>query len=345
MNNGSEVTMKILLYQKNEKMMRKSGIGRAMKHQIEALNQVGVEYTLNPKEDFDLLHVNTFEPGARRMARKAHKMHKPVVYHAHSTEEDFRNSFVFSNLISPLFKKWIVSTYKLGDYLLTPTPYSKKILEGYHIDRPIQAISNGIDLQRFEYKQEKVDKFKSYFNLKDGEKIVISVGLYFERKGLHDFIEVAKSMPEVKFIWFGHTPLASVTQTIREAIKNKPSNVELPGYIDGDIIEGAFSSADLFFFPSYEETEGIVVLEALASKCQVLVRDIGVYDPWLVDKVNSYKGQTNEEFISLIQGLLNGSVPSTVDAGYQVAQERSIGAIGQQLKEVYKKVLGGSYVD
>lgn len=337
--------MKILLYQKNEKLMRKSGIGRAMNHQIEALKQAGVEYTLNPKDDYDLVHINTFEPSARRMARKAHRNHKPVIYHAHSTEEDFRNSFVFSNLISPLFKKWIVSSYKLGDYLLTPTPYSKSVLEGYGIERPIQAISNGINLERFEYNQEKVDAFRNHFELSAEQKVVISVGLYFERKGLHDFIEVAKTMPEVTFIWFGHTPLASVTQTIREAIKNKPENVILPGYIDGAIIEGAFSSADIFFFPSYEETEGIVVLEALASHCQVLVRDIGVYDPWLVDRENCYKANDNDEFKRIITGLLDGEIKPTIEAGYEVAKSRSIKAIGEILKSVYIKVIGGNYED
>ena len=54
---------------------------------------------------------------------------------------------------------------------------------------------------------------------------------------------------------------------IKKAIKSKPNNVIMPGYIAGDIIEGAYASADVFFFPTYEETEGIVVLEALASKC------------------------------------------------------------------------------
>lgn len=337
--------MKVLLYQKNEKMMRKSGIGRAMKHQVEALTKAGVEFTFDPKEHYDLVHVNTIEPSAKNMARKARRKNIPVVYHAHSTEEDFRNSFIFSNMISPLFKKWICSCYKIGDYLLTPTPYSKQILEGYGLDRPIEAISNGIDLSRFDFNQAKVDKYLSYFNLTDSEQVVISVGLYFERKGLHDFIELAREFPDVKFIWFGHTPLASVTSTIREAIRNKPENVILPGYIDGDIIEGAFASADLFFFPSYEETEGIVVLEALASQCQVLVRDIGVYDPWLVDQDNCYKGNNNEEFKVIIKGLLDKSLASTTASGYEVAKERSIDAIGNQLKSIYEKVIGGRYED
>lgn len=66
---------------------------------------------------------------------------------------------------------------------------------------------------------------------------------------------------------------------IREVIEeDHPHNVILPGYVKGPVIEGAYAGADCFFFPSKEETEGIVVLEALASSQQVLLRDIPVYD-------------------------------------------------------------------
>ncbi len=71
-------------------------------------------------------------------------------------------------------------------------------------------------------------------------------------------------------------------------MKTIQKNVLFPGYIKGDIIEGAYSAADLFFFPSYEETEGIVVLEALASRQNVLVRDIPVYKGWLSNGRNAY---------------------------------------------------------
>lgn len=331
--------MKVLLYQRGEKAMRKSGIGRAMKHQVQALQSAGVPYTTNPNEDYDIAHINTFDPMARRMAKKAHKEGKKVVYHAHSTEEDFRNSFIFSNQLSPLFKRHIVSSYNLGDYILTPTPYSKSILEGYGIRLPIQDISNGIDLNRFHYDDAKVSQFRDFFSLAPDKKVVISVGLYFERKGLPDFMEVARLLPDYTFIWFGHTPLASVTKKVRQAIHDKPDNVILPGYIKGDIIEGAYASADAFFFPSYEETEGIVVLEALASKCQTIVRDIGVYDPWLVDKENCYKANTIQEFKELIEGCIEGTLPSTVVKGLEVAKARSITEIGKQLKQVYETVL------
>ena len=113
----------------------------------------------------------------------------------------------------------------------------------------------------------------------------------------------------------------------------------MPGYVSGDVIKGAYGRANLFFFPSREETEGIVVLEALSCKTPVLLRDIPVFDPWMIDKVNCYKGVTNQDFIDLILKIVNAELPSTVDEGYKVAQERALVNIGKKLKAIYQKVL------
>ena len=266
--------VKVLLYFESEKMLAKSGIGRALDHQKRALTEVGISYTLDEKEDYDILHINTYGINSHNMVNKARREGKKVVYHAHSTEEDFRNSFIGSNQLSP------------------------------------------------------------------DQKVIICVGLFFERKGIIDFVEIAKKMPEYTFIWFGHVPMYSIPRNIRKIVKeDHPENVLFPGYIRGEIIEGAYSGADLFFFPSYEETEGIVVLEALASKQNVLVRDIPVYNGWLEDSKNCYMGKTNEEFIRLIQQITNQELPSTTQAGYQTAKERSINKIGEELKNVYESVL------
>lgn len=331
--------MKILLYQKGEKVYRKSGLGRAMKHQEMALRSAGVDFSIDEDSPYDLVHINTLDPGARRMAKKARKNGKKVIYHAHSTEEDFRNSFILSNQLAPLFKKYLIATYNLGDAILTPTPHSKRLLDRYGLRPPIEDISNGIDLDRFRPDPAKSKTFCDFFGIEEDDKVVVSVGLYFERKGFHDFIQVAQALPEVTFIWFGHTPAASLTHTIRQAIASKSDNVVLPGYIKGDILEGAYARADVFFFPSYEESEGIVVLEALASKCQLLLRDIDTYSPWLTDTVNCYLGNSNEEFVELIARILKQELPATVDAGYEVANQRSIEKIGARLKSIYQRVL------
>lgn len=336
--------MKVLLYFEGEKILAKSGIGRALDHQKRALSEVGIEYTLDANcLDYDILHINTYGINSHNMVNKAKKHGKKIIYHAHSTEEDFRNSFVGSNQLSPLVKKYLVSLYTKADYLITPTPYSKKLLENYGIKVPISAISNGIDLEKFQPSSLKEEKFRDYFSISSTQKVIISVGLYFERKGLIDFVELAKKFPDYRFIWFGHTPMYSIPKSIRTIVKEEhPSNVEFPGYIKGDIIEGAYSTADLFFFPSYEETEGIVILEALASKQQVLVRDIPVYEGWLKNSVNCYMGKDNDEFQLLIEQLVNHKLPSTTIEGYQVAESKSITRIGYELKQVYEKVLNST---
>ena len=98
--------MKVLLYTENQKLIGKSGLGKAIKHQMKALELMGIDYTTDPKDDYDILHINTYFPVSYELACKSKKEGKKIVYHAHSTEEDFRNGFVFSKQVSPLFKKW-----------------------------------------------------------------------------------------------------------------------------------------------------------------------------------------------------------------------------------------------
>lgn len=333
--------MKVLLYFEGENMLAKSGIGRALAHQKRALASVGIEYTLDKNcEDYDILHINTYGINSRHMVKKAKKMGKKVVYHAHSTEEDFRNSFIGSNQLAPFYRRYLIDLYKRADHLITPTPYSKKLLENYGLKNPIAAISNGIDLAKYQPNAEKEARFRAYFNLDHEQKVIISVGLFFARKGLVDFVEIAKQLPEYTFIWFGHISMYMIPKKIRDIVrKDHPKNVVFPGYIKGDVIEGAYSGADLFFFPSYEETEGIVVLEALASHQKVLLRDIPVYQGWLTDKENCYMGENNAEFISLVREMLADELPDLSEAGYQIASNKSIDKIALELRAVYERVL------
>ena len=331
--------MKVLLYFEGENFLKTSGIGRAQLHQLKALEAVGIEATTDINDDYDILHINTYGFNSSNIISKTKEQGKPVIYHAHSTEEDFKNSFVFSNQISPVYKKRLVSLYSQADLIITPTPYSKGLLENYGITLPIEPISNGIDINRYSYDEEKVKAFYRYFNLNEDSKVVISVGLYFERKGLLDFIEVAKKLPQYKFIWFGYTNPMLLPKNMQEVLTDYPDNVILPGYVKGPIIEGAYLASNCFFFPSYEETEGIVVLEALASRTKILLRDIPVYKPWMQDKVNCYMGKDNNEFAQLVEDIVENKLPNLTDNGYDLAKSKSLDNIGIKLKEAYKKVL------
>ena len=48
----------------------------------------------------------------------------------------------------------------------------------------------------------------------------------------------------------------------------KSENVIFAGYVEAEELRNAYCGADAFAFFSYEETEGIVVLEHLPVKCR-----------------------------------------------------------------------------
>ena len=80
--------VKVLLYTEGLKTIGVSGLGKAIEHQKKALSDVGISYTINVTDDYDILHINTWFFKSYFVAKKAKKRGKKIVYHAHSTEED-----------------------------------------------------------------------------------------------------------------------------------------------------------------------------------------------------------------------------------------------------------------
>lgn len=332
--------MRVLLYSEGLKTIGKSGLGKAIKHQMKALDEVGVSYTLNPKENYDILHINTYFPKSYFFAKKAKKNGKKIVYHAHSTEEDYKNGFIFSSITSKLFKKWLIKCYSLGDVIVTPTPYSKKLLEGYKglENKKIYAVSNGIELNFFKKDKNLKDKFRKRYNYKDTDKVIIGIGLYIKRKGIIDFVELAKRCPEYKFIWFGYSPLIASGRKVRKAVNTKLDNLTFAGYVEQDIIKEAMNGCDLYLFPTLEETEGIPIIEACACSCDSIIRDIPIFDDWLYDGINVYKAKDVDEFERKIKLFLNNKIPSVSKNAYDVAKQRDISKIGEELKKIYESL-------
>ena len=331
--------MKVLLYTEGEKMTSNSGLGKAIKHQMKALESANVEYTTNLKDDYDIIHINFYGPRSYHLAKKAHRKGKKVVYHAHSTEEDFRSGFIFCKQLAPLFKRWLIKCYSLGDVIVTPTPYSKRLLEGYGIKKKIYAISNGIELDLFKKDEAAGERFRKEYNYKKEDKVIIGIGLYITRKGIVDFVELAKRMPEYKFIWFGYSPLATATEDVRKAVNTKLDNLVFAGYVKQQVIKDAMNGCDVYLFPTYEETEGIPIIEACACKTTAIIRDIPIFEEMLEDGKNVYKAKTVDDFEEKIKGVITGKLPKVGENAYKVAEERDIKKVGEQLKKVYEEVL------
>jgi glycosyltransferase involved in cell wall biosynthesis len=118
--------------------------------------------------------------------------------------------------------------------------------------RPELALVNnpGIDPDRFTPES------------KDG--CVLFAGKYDVRKGVFDFLEVARLLPQIRFRMTGWGPAQSALEAAA------PGNVEFLGPIKGAELDRAYSQASLFLCPTYAETFGVAVAEAMAAGCVVV---------------------------------------------------------------------------
>lgn len=333
---------KVCLYLQNPKFYEGTGIGQARKHQQKSLELNGIKYTLNPKDpDYQILHVNSQLPGTLWTVLNAKRKGKKIVMHTHMTSEDFRNSFFFSNWISPLIHWWLNILYSQGDIIVCPSTYTRDLLiRNYKKlkNKKIVAISNGIDINKWNPEKDRAEKFKKDYNIKS--PIVFAVGAIFVRKGVVDFIKTAREVSKAQFMWVGkYLKQLVYYKKLTYELKNKPKNFLLTGFVD-DLI-GAYSAGDIFFFPSTEENEGIVVLEAAAMGKSIVVRDLSVFRSYLKDGENCLMGKNNQEFAACIEKLIsNPKLRKKLSRNARMlAESKSLKNVGNELKKVYLEVL------
>ena len=328
--------MSVYLYPGGFRLIRKSGVGQALLHQQKALTAAGVPLA-RTMGDGGVVHINTVFPDSFFAALAARLSGKKVVYYAHSTMEDFRRSFPGSNWFAPLFKRWIKLCYQLGDVIITPTEYSRSLLLGYGIRKPIYSLTNGVDTEFFSPDAARRKVFRARYGLSEEDQVVISVGHTIERKGLLDYIALAQQMPQTKFFWFGHTPDYLVPKTVRRAMAEAPGNLRFAGYISQEELRDAYCGADVFAFLSLEETEGIVVLEALSCGIPTVLRDIPVYQGWIPEGPGIWKARDALGFRQAVGEALDRPLHDLGKTGRNIALSRRLEAVGQSLAAIYQK--------
>lgn len=327
--------MRVHIYTGSLHLVNKSGVGQAANHQRAALQSAGVQVVSCWKPRADAVHINTVLPCSVLATLRARARGEKVVWYGHSTELDFRHSFVGSDVLAPLFRRWLCFCYNLADLVVTPTPYSAEILRSYGLHPAVKVLSNGVDTQFFAPSPARRTAFRQCYAIADTDKVVISVGHFMQRKGILDFLALARKFPQVQFLWFGYTDPLLVPRDIRRAMQKAPANVRFPGFLTQAQLRDAYCGADAFLFCSHEETEGIVVLEALACGTPTLVRDIPVYYGWLQDGVNVHKAADTAALGRKLAALLQNRLPNTVEAGRKTALQRDLTVIGSELVKLY----------
>jgi glycosyltransferase involved in cell wall biosynthesis len=104
----------------------------------------------------------------------------------------------------------------------------------------------------------------AYAAVRPKENVILFAGKLEARKGIHDLLAAAVSLPHVKFRFVGFGPAE------REVRRACPANVDLVAFERGEPLREHFRSASVFCLPSYAETFGLAVLEAMAAGCAVI---------------------------------------------------------------------------
>ncbi|URZ08066.1 glycosyltransferase family 4 protein [Clostridium felsineum] len=236
------------------------------------------------------------------------KIKGPTVAYVHFVPETIEDSLKLPLLVKKIFYKYIIWFYKKVDYLVVVNPYFIDVLQNYGIEKSKATyIPNFVSEDNF-YRctEEKRLSFKKSFGIPLDKFVVLGVGQVQTRKGVLDFIETAKKLPDIQFVWAGGFSFGSITEgytELKEIVKNPPNNVKFLGIIDREKMNSLYNTADLMFLPSYNELFPMSILEALSLKIPVLLRDIDIYKVILFDYY--LKGSNINEFSSIIRNLKN----------------------------------------
>ena len=311
------------------------GIRRAHENQVRALKRAGVDVTTDPSETFDILHLHSIGPYSLYLAER-YSGRRPVLIHSHITAEDFANSFRMSDYIAPYLGRYLRFFYSKADLLVAPSPYAREVLRRYDLDRPIEVVSNGVDVRRFTPDRRRRLLGRARWGLEG--TVPFAVGLALLRKGVDLFIETGRLLPEMTFVWFGRVHRAAKVETLR-AIGQAPDNVRFAGYVE-DVVE-AYAAGDIFFFPSAVENEGLAILEAAACGRPLVLRDSECFSGRFEHGVNCLKARTAEEFAAHLRTLTEDAelCRRLADAARQYAWAHSLEQVGARLRGIYQRLL------
>lgn len=328
--------MKVCLYLEGEEFVAKSGFKTAFENHKKALELTGIEITLDPKDSYDLLHTHFFGPKTMFYIKQAKRKRIPVVCHAHSFgAHDFRDSFTLSNAVAPLYERYLRYLYNQPDMVMTCSQFAKDVMRASGVQVPIEVVSNGMDTQHFQPDPEGRKRYRSKLGL--SRFTFFSAGNLIPRKGVVDFIEVARALPEYDFVWFGKrwNKICNANPDMARCLDHLPSNVHLPGFVSDTA--NAFSAMDALFFPSLTENQPMTILESATLGLPLIVRDIPEYKGFLTHGVNCLKGQTKDEFIQLLTRVAQeDAVRERLHKGaLALTKIHDLHHVGQRLSSLY----------
>lgn len=332
--------MKILLYFLEDKDRKNYEAARIYRNLKYACEIAGFDITNNPNDDYDIAHFVTLENEG--IINKVRERNIPIVISTLMTEIDLDSILVRKagyNIVKPR----AVKTLNKASLILVPAYLMQVKLKHSGVETPVQVLSCGINLKRFD-DASLLEKqvFSRYFSLDDNDRVVVNVGKYSLKNGLSEFVEAAKCLPNVHFFWLGKHERRFPRQKVKRLIKNAPKNLHFAGIVDEDIYKSLMIRAEVYYSPAHYNVGIVSLLDALAAKCQIIARDQSIALDLLINNSNCFLKKSSLEFDSLLNALrtyFEGTNQSTVEKGYLSILTVDTKVISEKLKIIYQSLL------
>ena len=307
------------------------------------------------KWNLDIIHSH-HEFGIGNMAVILSKeFNIPLVHTLHTMYED--NLYYITRGHFEKFSKGVLKRFlkfycvKECEELVVPTEKVYNWLKyDYKFKKDISIIPSGIDTKRFNREnldKESIKNLRKYYNLKPKDFILISVGRIAPEKDLDYLIkrmpEIIKKHSNIKLLFIGDGPEIEKLKDL--AISKKvDKNVLFTGKVTWDDMPYYYALGDVLVSSSTYETQGLTVVEAMASSVIPVCIEDPAFKTMINDNINGLIFKTKEEYIKNILTLYEDkNQRKELEKNAKLrAEDFNVENYAKKLIEVYDKAINNS---
>ncbi len=205
-------------------------------------------------------------------AAYAKELNVPLIFTFHTRYDDYaqKHAPLIPELSAAIIENMVQRYLRKCSHIIAPTPGTREQIEKYDVDVPITVIPTPIDLEPFE--KADPDLIRRKLEL-DQKFILLYVGRIAVEKSLglllKAFALIRKKHSKAHLLLVGQGPEeGKLKKQAREL--DIADDVRFAGAVPFEEIPGYAAAADLFVFPSTSETQGLVLVEAMAAGTPVV---------------------------------------------------------------------------
>jgi len=234
------------------------------------------------------------------------------------------------------YLSWYYSSYRKT---FAPSTFTKKILESHGVKNAF-VMPGGVDTKLFNPSVSGAITRKK-FGIKKSDNVVLCLGRVALEKNLEVVIEAAPSiinlLPDVKFVIAGKGP---AEKHYKELVRQKGLDMHFifTGYVDQEFVPGLYACADVLAFPSCFDTQGLVVLEAMACGTPAVVRKDSAPSEFVSEGKNGYVFSDHFDFHEKVVSAIKNKKTLGGEA-VKTAREFDISLVTDRLLDVYSSLI------